>query len=504
MPSSHENNKRIAKNTMLLYFRSGLTMFVSFFTTRLILQNLGVSDYGIYNIVGGVIAMAGVLTNALNQSNFRFFNTYLGQNDYDSFKRNFSIILKIHLIVAIILLLLFESVGLWFVNSQLNILDGRMNATNWAFQFAVLGICINIVNMPYSSAITAHERFNFLAYWGIVDSVLKLLLVLALGFVPFDRLKTYSAFMLGMSLLTFLAYKFYCYKNFPETHFISFWDKNLFIEKLKFNFWVLMGTLIWLVCGQGSNFLLNRSYGTALNAANGIASQVYNGVSTFCSNLVSAYSPQIIKYYSAGDIENMYLLVTRGTKFTLLLLLVIAVPAFIQLDFVLSIWLVNVPDYASIFCKLIFINLFFFYSIGNLSTVITAVGKIKAYYVLGAVIQVFVFILVFLNVELSPIVCVTWLPLCCLLSFIPTLFLAKHLVNFPIFKFIKSAWFPVFFVFCLSVPLPYFMSEILDNWAGFFATIFSFLAVFVPSSWFFALAKNERGTIMKYVKKKLQ
>ena len=290
-----ENNKRIAKNTLFLYFRSIIALGIGLYTSREILRQLGISDFGIYNVVGGVIVLFSFIQSAMSNATSRFFTFDLGVGDVEKLKKTFSLGVIIHIFTAFIILILGETIGLWFLNTQLEIPADRMGAANFVYQFSVISACIGILQIPYSVAINAHERMKTIAYMDIADAVFKLIVVLLLGFSPIDKLKFYAVLLLMVYIILIVFSRIYCYKNFPETHFKWFWNKKMFWERMQFSGWTTLGGVSAIAGYQGVNMLLNVFYGVTANAAFGIMHQVSSRVALFVNNISTAINPQITK-----------------------------------------------------------------------------------------------------------------------------------------------------------------------------------------------------------------
>jgi O-antigen/teichoic acid export membrane protein len=282
--SSTENNKRIAKNTLMLYFRMLLIMGVSLYTVRIVLNTLGVEDYGIYNVVGGIVVMFSFLSNTMASASQRFFAFELGRKDYDQLKKTFSMTVTIYLIIAVIILILAETLGLWFLNTQLSIPVERMETANWVYQFTIFSFMMTMLTVPYNAAIVAHERMNVYAYVSIVEAFLKLLIVYILVLFSYDKLKLYAILMFGVTTFITLIYRTYCKRQFQECSYNFYWEKPLFKELIGYSGWNLFGAIAGILNNQGINILLNIFFGPIVNAARAIAYQVNTAVNQFVTN----------------------------------------------------------------------------------------------------------------------------------------------------------------------------------------------------------------------------
>lgn len=350
MVTMTENNKRIAKNTLLLYIRMFFSIIIGLYTSRVVLEVLGVNDYGVYNVVGGIVAMFSFLNSAMTAASQRFISYELGTNDMVKLKNVFSTSVEIHIVIALMIFVLAESVGLWFLNSKLNIPFNRMVAANWVYQSAILSFMLTVISVPYNACIVAHEHMKAYAYISILEIIMKLLIVFVLLISPFDKLISYSILLLLVALVIRTIYGIYCNRNFLECSFCWIYDKKLFKEMFSFAGWSLVGNFGFVAKDQGSNIILNLFYGTVLNAARGIALQVNGIISSFSNNFIMAINPQITKQYAAGNIIESVHLVYTGCRFSFFLLSIIAIPVLINIDYLLILWLgENVPPYAANF-----------------------------------------------------------------------------------------------------------------------------------------------------------
>lgn len=373
------NNKRIAKNTLLLYFRMILIMLVSLYTSRVVLNVLGVEDFGTYNVVGGVVTMFGFLNGAMASATQRFLSFELGRNDLVQLRKTFNAAQFVHIGIALLVFVLAETIGLWFLNNYLNIPAGRMEAARWIYHFSVLSFMITIIQVPYNAVIIARERMNVYAYVSILEVVLKLLVVFALTWISFDKLKLYGVLLFVVALIVALIYRIYTLSQFDETRFELVKDKALYKALISYSGWNLFGGVAAISKSQGVSVLLNMFFGTVVNAAQGIAVQISSAINMFVSNFQLASNPQIIKTYASGDIAYMNNLVIRTSKFSFYLLFILTLPIVLEIEFILKLWLNIVPEYTAIFSILILVNALIDTISGPLMTALQATGKIKLY-----------------------------------------------------------------------------------------------------------------------------
>ncbi|MDH5034491.1 MULTISPECIES: oligosaccharide flippase family protein [Chryseobacterium] len=376
------STKKIAKNTILLYIRMIINMAISLYTSRIILQKLGVEDFGIYNLVAGVVVLFSFLNNAMTSATQRFLNIELASNIKEKVNRVFCMSLNIHIIISIIVLILSETIGLWFLNYKLNIPAHRLNAANFVFQFSIITTIINIIRIPFNATILANERMSFYAYLGIVETVLKLAIVFLLSlFVEYDQLIVYSFLLLLVNLIINVIYKIYCYRNFKEeTAYHYFSDKKLFRELLSFSGWSLFGQVAVLSSTQGLNMIMNIFIGVTVNAALGIANQVNSVLYSFVSNMQVAFNPQITQSYASNDLETHKRLVLNTSKYSVFLFLVLSIPILLHTEFILKLWLgVNLPQYLVSFTQIVIIGSIINAIVGPFWMSANAIGNIRNY-----------------------------------------------------------------------------------------------------------------------------
>lgn len=379
MPKDISNKQRIAKNTVLLYARMFLTIIVGLYTSRVVLSVLGVSDYGVYNVVGGIVAMLSFLNFALTAASQRFISFSLGKGSLDELRNVFSTSVSIHALLAFILFLLAETAGLWFVNTQLNIDESRMAAANWVYQFSILTFMTTIISVPYNSCIVAHERMKAFAYISILEALLKLAIAFCLYWGGGDKLILYGALVFGVALVIRICYGIYCKRNFAECHYRFVLDKGLFRRMFSFAGWSILGSMGFSFKDQASNVILNIFFGTTVNAARAISLQVSAIINSFSANFTIALNPQITKQYASGNITESQSLVYSGARYSFYLLMMVAIPFIINIDYVLKLWLGHVPEYTSIFTIVSLLAALLYAMSNSVTTALQATGKIMAF-----------------------------------------------------------------------------------------------------------------------------
>lgn len=379
MSDNNANNKRIAKNTIFLYARMLLTMAVSLYTSRVVLATLGVDDYGIYNVVGGVVTMFAFLNGTISGVTQRFLTFELGTGDREKLKSVFNTAMCIHWIVAGVIVVLAETLGLWFVCNKLVIPDDRMAAAIWVYQFSILSTVVFFISIPYNACIIAHEKMSAFAYISIIEVVLKLMIVYLLMLSQYDKLIVYAILMFLVQLLIRLIYNEYCKRHFEESKYRFRVDQSIAKNMLGFTGWTLFGGFASVGMGQGINILLNMFFGPAVNAARAVAQQVDSAVQSFVANFQMALNPQIIKNYAANDLSQMRSLVFASSRYSYYLLLFLALPIVIEAPFILGVWLKEVPDHTVAFLRITMLVMLVNAVSNPLITSANATGNIKKY-----------------------------------------------------------------------------------------------------------------------------
>ncbi len=491
-----ENNRRIAKNTIFLYIRMIITMLVSLYTSRIVLDVLGVDDFGIYNVVGGIVSMFAFINGAMTGVTQRFINFALGSKDTKYLSSVFSTSIQIHFLIACIIFLLAESVGLWFLNAKMNIPSDRILAGHFVYQCSILSSLVLIMSVPYNALIVAHEQMSAFAYISVLEVSLKLLVAIALIYWPKDKLMLYALLLLFIQILVRIIYSRYCYKHFKESKYIKNFDKSLFKEMLSFAGWNLWGGFSVVAFTQGLNILLNLFFSPAVNAARAVAVQIQNAVQQFATNLQMAMNPQITKSYAQGDLTYMHSLIFRSAKFTFVLLIMISLPVMLETEFLLNLWLKSVPDYTSIFLRLILCITIVDAVANPLMVGAQASGRIKVYQSVVGSVQLLILPVsyIYLKLGYAPYVVFIVHLVIAILAFIIRLFIVRPLIDLSIKEFFIKVIFKCFVLLIFSSSIPLLMRSILyiPNLLNFFIVcVVSVLSVLL-FSYLFALDKTER------------
>ena len=501
MDSHAENTKRIAKNTLMLYVRMLFSMLVSLYTSRVVLNTLGVEDYGIYNVVGGFVAMFSLISNSLSASVSRFLTFELGRGDMERLKETFSTSLMIHLALAGIVFLLAESIGIWFLNTQMTIPEERLYAANWVFQASVIAFMFGLFSVPYNASITSHERMSTFAYIGILEVVLRLLIVLFIAYVPlgYDKLIAYSLLLVMVSMLLQCIYLWYCRKHFEECRFKPHFNKSFWKEMSSFAGWNFIGASSGLLKDQGVNLLLNLFLGPVVNAARGISVSVNTAVSGFAGNFMSAINPQITKSYASGDRVYMFSLVERGARFSFYIILLFALPVIFETDFILTLWLKHYPAHTVNFVRLIlFLSLCEVLS-NTLITLQLATGKIRNYQLAVGGMQLMNFPVSYicLKVGLPPestLIVAILISLSCLCL---RLVFLRSMVGLSVRRYLRNVCCNVGFVLVVASILPSLLYlNLQDGWGRFLMVVAVSLACVGLTVYFIGCNARERRFIL--------
>ena len=475
MPNTSANNKRIAKNTLLLYFRTLFIMLVTLYTSRVVLNTLGVTDYGIYNVVGGVVAMFSVISGSLSSSISRFITYELGHGD-----------------------VLAEIFGVWFLNAKMNIPAERLTAANWVLQCSLLSFIINLISVPYNACIIAHERMSAFAYISILEAVLKLAVVYMLLVSPYDKLVTYAILLVIVALLIRLTYGQYCRRHFEESRYKFVYDKPLVKEMTSFAGWSFFGNSAYMLNVQGVDMLINIFFGVTLNAARGIATQVQNAVMQFVNNFTVAVNPQITKSYAAGDREYMNKLVCRGARYSYFLLFLFVVPIVCEADYILYLWLKIVPEYAPLFLRLTMFGSLMMLLGNSMLTAISATGDIKRYQLWVTIVGCLVFPFTWVAFKLGfppETTYVIFIAIYFLLVFV-RLYIAKGLLRFPVRLYLTDVILRISMVSAISFILPLLIIYNIEE--GFFRLCLTCIIALTSTAltiWMLGLQKSERWKI---------
>lgn len=478
-------------------------MAVSLYTSRVILHTLGVEDFGIYNVVGGVVAMFSVISGSLSSAISRFITYELGRGDKDKLVRIFSSSVTIQIGLGLIILVLAEFVGVWFLNEKMNIPVARMYAANWVFQLSILTFIINLVSVPYNAAIIAHEKMSAFAYISILEVLAKLVIVYLLIISPIDKLIFYAVLMTIVALMIRFVYGYYCKRHFEECTYHFIFDKELLKKMFGFAGWNFIGAASAVLRDQGGNIVINLFCGPAVNAARGIAYQVNNAINGFVGNFMMALNPQITKSYASGDKDYMMTLIYQGARLSFYILLLLSLPVIINVHYILTLWLKIVPEHTTQFVQLVLIFAMS-ESISNpLITAMLATGKIRNYQIVVGGLQIMNLPISYILLRLGCIpetvlivaICISQ---CCLAA---RLYMLKNMIGLSVRQYLRKVYFNVLIVTMLSAIFPYIIFNCLNE------TFINFILICIVSIistcvviFYIGSNKQERQFILSKVK----
>ncbi|MDD4781697.1 MAG: MATE family efflux transporter [Tissierellia bacterium] len=492
---------------MMLYFRMILTMLVTLYTSRIILNTLGVVDYGIYNVVGGVVALFGFFNSAMSSATQRFLSFEIGKNDFKQLRKTFNASQVIHVGIAFFIFILSETIGLWFVKTYLVIPPERLDAAIWVYHCSVLSFMVTVIQVPYNATIIAHERMNVYAYVSIFEVVLKLFIVFLLTYISYDKLKLYGILYLIVVLIIAGIYRLYTYYNFSETKFEIVNDKKLYKTLINYSAWNLFGNFSGVAKGQGVNILLNMFFGPSVNAARGISTQVQGALNGFVNNFQMAVNPQIIKSYAVGDKEYMTQLIIRSSKYSFYLLYILSLPIILEVDQILVLWLKTVPEYTPIFTVLVLVVILIDCISGPLMTAIQATGKIKVYQAVVGTLLILILPIsyIYLRRGYSPEVTLYINIVIAIVALVIRLYIVMKLLEFPIIIFIKEVIIKNIAIIPLTIFIPLLVRNSMD--ADLTRLILVFISAFVWSFiiiYTIGLNKQEKILLLKNFNKVLK
>ena len=495
MSDTSSANKRIAKNTLVLYVRMLFTMGISLFTSRVILQTLGVEDYGISSVVGGVISMFTFINAAMVSSTQRYLNFELVRGDANQLRSVFSTSLQIHALIALAIIVLSETVGLWFLNEKLVIPEARMTAAMWVYQCSILSCAVSIMSTPYNAVIVAHEKMSAFAYISILDVSLKLLVVYLLVVLPFDKLIILAILNLLVQLFIRYIYTLYCHRHFPESYFQFRFNKTLFKEMFGFAGWSFWGNLAAILYTQGLNMMLNIFFGPIVNAARGIAVQVQSAVQQFVGGFQTALNPQITKNYASNNLPQMHSLMFRSARFSFLLLFFLSLPVLMETNFILTLWLKTVPDDAVVFTQ-IMICISLIYTTANPCVIANqATGKVKIYQMVVGGILLLILPISYVVLKLGAPAYSVFIVHFCIesLAQFSRMYMLRSLIHLPLWQYMKNIYIPIVSTVAIAIILPLVVRmQVAEGWLRFLAVGFTCVLSVGASSYFIGFTKQER------------
>lgn len=504
MNDQQETSKRIAKNTLFLYVRMFFLMLISLYTSRVVLKALGVEDFGIYNVVGGVVAMFSVISGSLSASITRFLNYEMGTGNTYRLKHIFSSSVTTQLLLSLLIIVLGETIGLWFLNNKIVMAEERYFAANWVFQLSIITFIINLISVPYNAAIIAHEKMSAFAYIGIFEGLAKLGVAFLITVTPYDHLISYAVLMCFIAIAIRFTYGRYCGKHFEECNYSFTFDKNLLRDMFAFAGWNFIGAIAGILRDQGGNILLNLFCGPLVNAARGISSQVNHSVSGFVTNFTMALNPQITQSYSSGKRDYMQVLMFQGAKLSYFILLILSLPIIICTPYILHIWLGYYPEFSVSFVRLTLILSMWESIAAPVSTGLLATGNIKYYQIcvgglnlLNLPVSYF-----FLRYGFSPEIVLIVAIVISQLALFMRLYFVKTLLFFNIRTFIWEVYLKILAVTAIALAIPMLISfNCKENVFSF--VVISIICILTTcfTVWKIGCKKEERVLVKDYAMK---
>lgn len=498
-----QNNKRIAKNSLMLYMRMFFMMGISLYTSRVILQVLGVTDYGIYNVVGGVVVSFSFITGTMQTACQRFITFALGKGNMQYLKTVFSITQIVHWALAACLILLSETIGLWLVNTQLVIPEDRLTAALWVYQFSIVASCISLISIPYNGVIIAHERMDAFAFISVLEAMLRLFIVFALMCFDYDRLILYGVFCLVVSLIVRSVYTIYSKKHFEEVNTKWLWNKSLFKEIFSFATWSLLPSFSVMLLQQGVNILLNVFFGPAVNAARGLSAYFQALAQQFASSFQSALNPQIIKSYAQDNLIYMHSLIFRSSKFTFIFVLLIVLPLIIEAPYIFTLWLGEYPEHTVGFARWAMLITLLDATSNPFMVAAGATGEVRKYNIVIGGIMIFVVPIgyVVLKWGAPPESVLAVHLFIAAICFLARLLLVCSKISMSAVLYLKKVVIPAFVTCVISFPLPLVLHNILRQ------NIFSVISVAMLSviivliiGYLVMLTKNEKEFVLSIIR----
>lgn len=507
MSNVAENNKRLAKNVLVLYFRLALSMIVSLYASRVVLNVLGAADYGTYNVVGGIVVMLAFVNTTLSDSAQRFLSFDLGRRDERMLHTTFNIAFTIHLILALIIVLLAETIGLWFLTHKMVFAPERMTAVKWVYHLSVATTFLSITQVPYTASLCAYEKMDIFAYTSIVEELMKLAMVFLLQWLPYDKLIIYGCLLFLINSSRMLFFRFYCRKKFACARVQWLWDKGRAKEMLHFSGWSTTAEFALIARTEGVNVVLNLFFGTLVNAARGIGVAVFSAVTGFINTFIWAMTPQLVKYYAERNFEAMQQLIVKGSKFSFFLLFLLSFPIIIETDFVLQLWLKTPPPLASTFCRLILIAAL----IETLSSLVgygvQASGRVKRYQLTMSVLFISIPIVSYAVYRwggVAPTFCVYAEMVGYALALLLRPLLAQRVFPFDVRGYFSQSVMKCLLIVAVALLLPlYVRYAVPAGWIRFVVNTLLCESVSIAMMYAFGMTLSERQKVLSVIKKKV-
>lgn len=507
MGEENKNNKRIAKNTMYLYLRMGIMMLVQLYTSRVVLANLGVDNYGIYNVVASFIVAFTFLKAPLNNATQRFLNFEMGRVDK---KGNpnlvFNLSLYTHIVLMVLVFVVLEIAGEWFINNKMKIPEGRLDATQFTFQLSIIALMIGLIKSPFDALIISHERMSYHAYLGILEAFLTLANAFSLAYFTVDKLELFAVNHLIITLVIFGFSFCFCKKNFKSIYITRIWDKEMFLSILSFSGWSLFGAAASMTANQGLSILLNVFFGVAINAAMGVAQQVNAAVNHFVHNFQVAFRPQLVKYYAGGELLQLRSLLNNTSKYSFLLLFMISCPLMFNIELVINTWLKNPPQYVGEFCIFMLIYALLESLSAPMWMTVQATGKIKVYQITISCAMLLNIIFSYIFLRMGHSAHVVLIIKCCvdvLYLFIRLMFV-KKMVGFKMSDFAQRVLMPISLIVAVSVGMMWLLCNMLpEGWTRLLLSCTAFVFLYIALVYYIGLRKKEREMFAQVLMNKM-
>ena len=506
MQDTSANNKRIAKNTIFLYFRTFITMIVALYTSRIILNALGVEDFGIWGVLGGIVSLFSFVNSSLSSSIFRYLTYAIGTGDNEQINKTYNASIIVHICLAIVIFILCETIGQWFLAEKLVVPEAKREISYIVFQIVVITSCVSLLSVPLNSVIISYERMNVYAYMSIVDVAIKLTIAYMVSIVPSNKLVWYALMMLVTTLMLLLFYYLYVRIQFRNLYFQRVKDPQLFKSLLGFSGWSLFGNLAYVGYTQGLNMLINVFFGPIVNAARSISLQIEQAVRTFVGNFQTAVNPQIIKHYAQHELCQMHLLIMRGSKFSLYLLFLFALPIMLETDTILFLWLKQVPDHTVTFCRIMFLVIALETISNSVGIGIVATGNIKKLHIIvGSILLTIVPISYFVLKMGAPAESVFIVYLFVeIIAVIARLAIANYQIKLPVTTFFLNVIFKPACVIIFASGIPFLLHTIMQNGlVRFFVVIVVGGLTYSLGIYYFGLDINERNFVYNKIFRRL-
>ena len=498
------NTKRIAKNTIVLYIRMAVVMMITLYTSRIVLKALGVDDFGLYGVVGGVVGLFAFLKTSMGKATQRFLNYEMVTVGGD-LKRVFRTSLTIHVCIAVILFVLAETIGLWFLNTQINIPDGRAGAANIIYQTTIVSICVAMVEIPFGADIVAHENMTFFAIISILDAVLKLGIAFAITATDGDRLIMYGLMMMCVSLINLIVYYIYCKRKFFEISLKPCFDKQRFKDIFSFVGWTLVGQMAIMGCNHGNSILVNMFHSVAANAAMTVGNQVSHAVTNLSGNFQTAFNPQITKSFAEGDYKYLKFLVFTTSKISYCLLFVVALPIVFNVNVVLDIWLDKVPDLSAIFCVLFLANAIINALSAPLNFCVMASGRIKWFQIVTSIVYLSDLVILYFLFRMGlPPTTAMWVKvgIMVVVLFIRLYYAHREIECIDFISYVKEVLVPLTVMSVCSIVVAFLLHPFFHNFTLRMVLTAIMVMVNVAFVWLVALNKSQRKSLLNIINKK--